>query len=193
VHRLRAASHAIITGVGTLIADDPSMNVRLSQKDLGIDEDLPMPHPVRVVLDPNLDTPVSAKMFQLPGPTLVVCGDANPAQGAALEAVGAQVITVPGDQNSLDLNEVLQFLATQEINEVLLETGATLAGAMLEQRLIDELIIYQAPLLMGNTARGLFNLPGIERMSQRIALQIKEIRQVGPDIRITAIPQQSEE
>ncbi|MES9931110.1 MAG: dihydrofolate reductase family protein, partial [Candidatus Thiodiazotropha sp. 6PDIVS] len=87
----------------------------------------------------------------------------------------------------------LQFLADQEINEVLLESGAILAGAMLDQGLIDELIIYQAPHLMGDSARGLFSLPGIKQMSQRITLQIADIRQVGPDIRITAIPKQSED
>ncbi|MES9852562.1 MAG: bifunctional diaminohydroxyphosphoribosylaminopyrimidine deaminase/5-amino-6-(5-phosphoribosylamino)uracil reductase RibD [Candidatus Thiodiazotropha sp. L084R] len=193
VHKLRAASHAIMTGVGTLIADNPSMNVRLSHEELGIDDDLPIPHPVRVVLDPKFDAPVTAKMFELPGPTLVVSSDDNPVHGAALEAAGAQVITVPGDQNNLDLNEVLQFLADQEINEVLLESGAILAGAMLDQGLIDELIIYQAPHLMGDSARGLFSLPGIKQMSQRITLQIADIRQVGPDIRITAIPKQSED
>ncbi|MET0121057.1 MAG: bifunctional diaminohydroxyphosphoribosylaminopyrimidine deaminase/5-amino-6-(5-phosphoribosylamino)uracil reductase RibD [Candidatus Thiodiazotropha sp. 6PLUC9] len=193
VHRLRAASHAIMTGIGTLVADDPSMNVRLTHQELGIDEDLPIPHPVRVVLDPNLDAPVTAKMFNQPGPTLVVCSDENPTHGAALEAAGAQVITLPGDQKSLDLNEVLQFLASQEINEVMLESGATLAGAMLEQGLIDELIIYQAPHLMGNSARGLFTIPGLEQMSQRIALQITDLRQIGPDIRITANPIQSED
>ncbi|MES9865890.1 MAG: bifunctional diaminohydroxyphosphoribosylaminopyrimidine deaminase/5-amino-6-(5-phosphoribosylamino)uracil reductase RibD [Candidatus Thiodiazotropha sp. LLP2] len=193
VHKLRAASHAIMTGVGTLIADNPSMNVRLTHEELGIDDDLPIPHPVRVVLDPKFDAPVTAKMFELPGPTLVVSSDDNPVHGAALEAAGAQVITVPGDQNNLDLNEVLQFLADQEINEVLLESGAILAGAMLDQGLIDELIIYQAPHLMGDSARGLFSLPGIKQMSQRITLQIADIRQVGPDIRITAIPKQSED
>lgn len=193
VQRLRAASHAILTGVGTLLADDPSMNVRLTHDDLGIDRDLPIPNPVRVVLDPNLVTPVTARMLTLPGPTLVVCSDDNPAHGAALEAAGAQVITMPGDTKRLDLHEVLQFLASQEINDVLLECGATLAGAMLEQELIDELVIYQAPHLMGSSARGLFTLPGIEQMSQRIALQITDIRQIGPDIRITAIPRQSED
>jgi diaminohydroxyphosphoribosylaminopyrimidine deaminase/5-amino-6-(5-phosphoribosylamino)uracil reductase len=188
VHRLRAASNAILTGIGTLLADDPAMNVRLTKEALGIREELQLPNPVRVVLDPNLETPPTAKMLKLPGPTLVVCSDENPTHGAALEAAGAQVISVPGDQQRLDLTEVLQFLASQEINEVLLESGATLAGAMLEQGLIDELVIYQAPHLMGNSARGMFILPSIEKMSQRVALQISELRRIGPDIRITAVP-----
>ncbi|MCU7935724.1 MAG: bifunctional diaminohydroxyphosphoribosylaminopyrimidine deaminase/5-amino-6-(5-phosphoribosylamino)uracil reductase RibD [Candidatus Thiodiazotropha sp. (ex Dulcina madagascariensis)] len=188
VQRLRARSAAILTGIGTLLADDPSMNVRLSAAELGIDADLPAPHPVRVVLDPNLDTPSDAKMLGLPGPTLIVCSDEQPMHGAALEAAGAQVAMLPGDRRRLDLPEVLGFLAAQEINEVLLESGATLAGAMLEQGLVDELIIYLAPHLMGQDARGLFHLPGIQRMSERVELGITDLRQVGPDIRITAVP-----
>ncbi|MEJ2609280.1 MAG: bifunctional diaminohydroxyphosphoribosylaminopyrimidine deaminase/5-amino-6-(5-phosphoribosylamino)uracil reductase RibD [Candidatus Thiodiazotropha sp.] len=192
VQRLRAASSAILTGIGTLLSDNPSMNVRLDRMALGIAEDLPLPHPVRVVLDPNLDTPADAKMMALPGPTLILCSDEYPAHGAALEAAGAQVATLPGDRERLDLREVLAFLASQEINDVLLESGATLAGAMLEQGLINELIIYQAPHLMGNSARGLFNLPNVQQMSQRIGLQLMDVRQIGPDIRITAVPQQRE-
>jgi diaminohydroxyphosphoribosylaminopyrimidine deaminase/5-amino-6-(5-phosphoribosylamino)uracil reductase len=192
VQRLRASSHAILTGVGTLLADDPSMIVRLSREALGIDEDLPIPHPVRIVLDPNLDTPATAKMLTLPGPTLIVCSDEDPVHGAALEAAGAQVVILPGDRHRLDLHEVLQFLASQEINEVLLESGATLAGGMLKQGLIDEMIIYQAPHLMGDSGRGLFSLPGIQQMSQRIGLRLTDLRRIGPDIRITAVPQPNE-
>ncbi|MCG7989156.1 MAG: bifunctional diaminohydroxyphosphoribosylaminopyrimidine deaminase/5-amino-6-(5-phosphoribosylamino)uracil reductase RibD [Candidatus Thiodiazotropha weberae] len=193
VHKLRAASNAILTGVGTLLADDPSMNVRVGHSELGIDEDLQIPGPVRVVLDPQLQTPASAKMLNLPGQTLVVCSDDNPTHGIALEAAGAQVVTVPAVEQGLDLHEVLQFLADQEINEILLESGATLAGAMLEQGLVDELIIYQAPHLMGDSARGLFRLPGIQQMSQRLSLNITDVRQIGPDIRITATPRINED
>ncbi|MCU7906288.1 MAG: bifunctional diaminohydroxyphosphoribosylaminopyrimidine deaminase/5-amino-6-(5-phosphoribosylamino)uracil reductase RibD [Candidatus Thiodiazotropha sp. (ex Epidulcina cf. delphinae)] len=188
VQRLRARSAAVMTGIGTLLADDPSMNVRLSAVELGIDDDLPAPHPVRIVLDPNLDTPPGAKMLGLPGPTLVVCSDEQPIHGAALEAAGAQIAMLPGDRRCLDLPEVLRFLAAQEINEVLLESGATLAGAMLEQELVDELVIYLAPHLMGKDARGLFYLPGIRRMSERIELRITDLRQIESDIRINAVP-----
>lgn len=186
VQRLRAQSAAILTGVGTLLADDPSMNVRLSAMELGLEEGVPIPHPVRVVLDPELATPGDAKMLGLPGPTLIICSDEQPVHGAALEAAGAQIVRLPGDKQRLDLHQVIRFLGEQEINEVLLESGATLAGAMLEQGLVDELIIYQAPHLMGNKGRGLFLLPGIARMADRIALQVTDLRQVGTDIRITA-------
>ncbi|MES9923337.1 MAG: bifunctional diaminohydroxyphosphoribosylaminopyrimidine deaminase/5-amino-6-(5-phosphoribosylamino)uracil reductase RibD [Candidatus Thiodiazotropha endolucinida] len=186
VQRLRAQSAAILTGVGTLLADDPSMNVRLSAMELGLEEGVPIPHPVRVVLDPELATPGDAKMLGLPGPTLIICSDEQPVHGAALEAAGAQIVRLPGDKQRLDLHQVIRYLGEQEINEVLLESGATLAGAMLEQGLVDELIIYQAPHLMGNKGRGLFLLPGIARMADRIALQVTDLRQVGTDIRITA-------
>ncbi len=186
VQRLRAQSAAILTGVGTLLADDPSMNVRLSAMELGLEEGVPIPHPVRVVLDPELATPGDAKMLGLPGPTLIICSEEQPVHGAALEAAGAQIVRLPGDKQRLDLHQVIRFLGEQEINEVLLESGATLAGAMLEQGLVDELIIYQAPHLMGNKGRGLFLLPGIARMADRIALQVTDLRQVGTDIRITA-------
>ncbi len=189
VHRLRARSAAIVTGYGTLQADDPSMNVRLTPRSLGLDPDLHTPQPLRVVLDPQLQTPPSAKMLALPGPVLIVCSDEVRLDAAPLEAVGAQVVTRPADDDMLDLHQVMSYLASQEINEVLLESGAVLAGAMMAEGLIDELVIYLAPHLMGNSARGLFNLPAIELMSQRLPLKITDLRQVGEDIRITAVPQ----
>jgi diaminohydroxyphosphoribosylaminopyrimidine deaminase / 5-amino-6-(5-phosphoribosylamino)uracil reductase len=188
VHRLRARSAAILTGFGTLQTDDSSMNVRLSPSDLGLDSDLHTPQPLRVVLDPQLKTPPSAKMLSQPGPVLIVCSDEVRLDAAPLESAGAQVVTRPADGDRLDLRQVMAYLASQEINEVLLETGAVLAGAMMAEGLIDELVIYLAPHLMGNSARGLFNLPAIELMSQRLPLKITDLRQVGEDIRITAVP-----
>lgn len=186
VHRLRAASAAILTGLGTLLADDPSMDVRLDQAGLGIDPDLPVPRPLRVVLDPELATPPGARMLGLPGQTLILHAGGTPARAAALHDAGAQLARVDGEGAGLALVQVLELLGEREINEVLLETGATLAGAMLRAALIDELIVYQAPHLMGDQARGLFHLPGLERMAERIPLEITDLRQVGPDIRITA-------
>ncbi len=186
VQRLRARSAAIVTGIGTLLADDPSMNVRIPAQELGLDPGVALPHPLRVVLDPDLETPADAKMLSLPGPTLIICSDEQPIHGAALEAAGAQIVMLPGDTQRLDLHQVLSYLGEQEINEVLLESGATLAGAMFEQGLVDELILYQAPHLMGSEGRGLFLLPAIRRMADRIALEVTDLRQVGPDIRITA-------
>jgi diaminohydroxyphosphoribosylaminopyrimidine deaminase/5-amino-6-(5-phosphoribosylamino)uracil reductase len=186
VQRLRAMSAAILTGIGTLLTDDPSMNVRISAGELDLEPGVPLPHPLRVVLDPELKTPADAKMLSLPGPTLIICSDEQPIHGAALEAAGAQIVMLPGEDQRLDLHQVLRYLGEQEINEVLLESGATLAGSMLEQGLVDELIVYQAPHLMGSKGRGLFLLPGISQMADRIELRVTDLRQVGPDIRITA-------
>jgi diaminohydroxyphosphoribosylaminopyrimidine deaminase/5-amino-6-(5-phosphoribosylamino)uracil reductase len=190
VHRLRARSAAVLTGIGTLQADDPAMNVRLSPESLGLDADLHTPQPLRVVLDPQLNTPPDARMLGLPGSVLIVCADEARLGAGPLEAAGAQVVTQPADGDRLDLSQVLAHLAQQEVNEVLLESGAVLAGAMLGEGLIDELVGYLAPHLMGSGARGLFNLPAIELMSQRIGLNITDLRQIGEDIRITAEPQQ---
>lgn len=188
VHRLRARSTAILTGLGTLLADDPAMDVRLSPEALGMDSDLPVPHPVRVVLDPALQTPPTAKMLSLAGPVLILCSAEARLRAAALEAAGAQVASLPMEGENLNLHEVMRFLAEQEINEVLLESGAVLAGAMLGEGLIDELVVYLAPHLMGNAARGLFHLPAVRGMHERIPLRFTDLRLVGEDIRITAKP-----
>ena len=188
VHRTRAGSSAIMTGVGTVLADDPSMDIRLDGAELGLNKGLPLPLPIRVVLDPDLAMPVSARMLKLPGRTLVITRELGSARQAALETAGVQVISVPADGENLDLHQVMRQLAGQEINEVLLESGATLAGAMLAAGLIDELIVYLAPHIMGHAARGLFHLPGLEQMQDRYELRIDDLRQVGQDIRITAKP-----
>jgi len=96
---------------------------------------------------------------------------------------------LPARDGQLDLEAVLDELGRREINEVLFETGAVLAGAVLRAGLIDELIVYMAPHLMGDEARGLFHLPGLSRMDQRIPLEIRDIRAVGRDWRITAVPE----
>jgi diaminohydroxyphosphoribosylaminopyrimidine deaminase/5-amino-6-(5-phosphoribosylamino)uracil reductase len=188
VHRLRAGSSAIMTGVGTVLADDPSMDVRLDGAELGLDKGLPLPLPIRVVLDPDLAMPVSARMLTLPGRTLVITREVGSAKKAALETAGVQVMPVPAEGENLDLHQVMHRLAGREINELLLESGATLAGAMLAAGLIDELIVYLAPHIMGHGARGLFHLPGLEQMQDRYELRIDDLRQVGQDIRITAKP-----
>ena len=177
VHHWRARSSAIVTGVGTVLADDPSMTAR-------IDEDVEMP--LRVIVDTNLSTPVTAKILKQSGQTLIMTCSDDEGAIEQLEAVGAKVIQVPKKHNMVDLAAVLETLGEMEINEILLETGATLSGAMLDQGLIDEMIIYVAPLLLGDGARGLFRLPAIEKMSDRVELNINDVRAVGRDWRIMA-------
>lgn len=179
VQRLRAGSSAIMTGVGTVLADDPSLTVRLE----GVER-----QPLRVVLDPRLSTPTTARLLKLPGRTLIVTASDDLETQEALQVAGAEVLVLPRREDVIDLHALMGLLGEMEVNEVLLETGATLSGAMLEAGLIDELIIYVAPHLMGDGARGLFHLPGLQRMEQRIALEISDVRAVGRDWRITARP-----
>ncbi|VAX08717.1 Diaminohydroxyphosphoribosylaminopyrimidine deaminase / 5-amino-6-(5-phosphoribosylamino)uracil reductase [hydrothermal vent metagenome] len=177
VQRLRARSSAILTGVGTVLADDPSMTVRLD----GIER-----QPLRVVADTHLSMPESAKMLSLPGHTLVLTCSDDDAAAQRLQQAGAEVKIMPYCSSSVSMEAVLDTLAEMEVNEVLLETGATLSGAMLQQGLIDELIIYMAPVLMGDNARGLFHLPGLEKMADKIQLELSDVRAVGCDLRLTA-------
>ena len=186
VQRLRARSSAIITGIETLLADDPSMNVRLD----GVE----VKQPLRVVLDSNLRMSPQAKMLALPGDTLVVCcAGADSEKQAVLERAGAEVVRQEESTDKVDLHAVLQLLAEREMNEVLLETGAVLAGSYMSQELIDEMVVYVAPHLMGADARGLMQLPEIESMQDRVELDIADIRRVGKDIRITAKPMRVKE
>jgi diaminohydroxyphosphoribosylaminopyrimidine deaminase/5-amino-6-(5-phosphoribosylamino)uracil reductase len=186
VQRLRARSSAILTGIGTVLADDPALNVRLDAEQLhGVE---PLRQPLRVVLDPDLAMPVQAQMLSLPGNTLVFTAVNDPGRYSGLQRSGAEVTLVAGAAGQLDLSAVLEQLAEREINEVLLECGPTLAGAFLQAGLVDELIVYLAPHLMGDSARGLFRLPGLERMQERIALEWLDVRQVGSELRITARP-----
>lgn len=180
VQRLRARSGAIITGIGTVLADDPSLTVRLD--DAGAE---PARQPLRVVLDPHLSLPPTARLLGLPGRTLVFTAVNDAAPRDQLVNAGAKVIRIAGHDEGLDLHAMLETLAGEQINEALLETGATLSGAMLRAGLIDELVIYMAPHLMGDGARGLFHLPGLSEMKDRVALEIADIRAVGKDWRIT--------
>ena len=189
VQRLRARSSAIVTGLGTVLSDDPSMNVRIEPAALSqTAEEIGIRQPVRVVLDPGLEMSSAARMLKLPGQTLVLCTDAGARRADSLESAGARLAILPEQDGHVDLEAAWRYLAREEINEVLLETGATLAGAALALGLIDELIVYLAPHIMGHGARGLFYLPGLECMQHRIELEITDVRAVGCDWRISARP-----
>ena len=179
VHKLRARSSAIITGISTVLSDDPSLTVRLS----GDEKTLP---PLRVVLDSHLSTPPTAKMLSLPGETLIVTATEEQGPRELLQNAGAQVISMPDGLDNIDLHGLMMELGRLEINEVMLEAGATLSGAMLSKGLIDELVVYMAPKLMGNEARSLFKLTGLDTLAQAIDLEISDVQAVGKDWRITA-------
>lgn len=180
----RARSAAILTGIDTVLADDPSLNVRLAVTDAEAAR-----QPLRVILDTDLRLPATARLLSLPGRTLVCTAVDDAAKHAVLREAGADVRPVPrADDGHLDLAAVMTLLASEQINEVLLEAGATLNGALLQAGLIDELLIYLAPHLMGDAARGLFHLPGLQAMRDRINLDIVDIRAVGRDWRIQCKP-----
>ncbi len=187
VQQLRAKSSAIITGIETVLHDDPSMNVRISADTLhGVIADQDIIQPLRVVMDSNLRTPPTAKLLTLPGETVITYAQGDPAAIAKLKKAGATLCHLAGPSGQVEPKKVLRYLAEREINEVLIEAGPTLSGRFLSTGLIDELVIYMAFHLMGDQGRGLFNLPGLEQMSQRINLEVSDMRRLGDDLRITA-------
>jgi len=186
VQALRARSSAIVTGIGTVLTDDPSMTVRSRELPEYLAQPETLRQPLRVVVDNHLTMPTNAKMLSLPGKTLIFTATGDPETQQDLHAAGAEVVYLPNREGCVDFAQMYQQLATREINEVHLEAGANLAGAMLQAQLIDELIIYMSPTLMGNNARGLFHLPHLEQLDQRIHLDIQDVRAVGNDWRIRA-------
>ncbi|WP_168013818.1 bifunctional diaminohydroxyphosphoribosylaminopyrimidine deaminase/5-amino-6-(5-phosphoribosylamino)uracil reductase RibD [Halomonas salinarum] len=190
VQRLRARSSAVISGVDSIIFDNSRLTVRASQLDLEDGEAIARRQPLRVIVDSQLRLPLAAACLSEPGRTLVATCSRDDERRARLEAAGAEVLHLPStDQGRVDLAALLDHLAREEqANEVLLETGATLAGGMLDAELVDEMQLFVAPTLLGGEARPLFALPGLERMAQQRPLEILDMRAVGRDWRIIARP-----
>lgn len=181
VQRLRARAGAILTGIGTVLADDPSLTVREAELN---------PHerqPMRVILDSALRMPLAAKMLALPGETLIFCG--NDADADALADAGAEVARVDDKNGLLEMSAVLRELAERGVNDVLVEAGPTIAGQLVEQELVDEFVIYQAPHILGSETMGMFSTPTWSQLADRQLLTIVDVTQVGNDTRITAIPE----
>lgn len=181
VQHWRAMSSAIITGIGTVLADDPGLNVRPQDwTDWHYGEPV---QPWRVIVDRQLRIPLTAKVLKADTKVIVAASSGvEQAKVEALTALGAEVWQLSEEEG---LRGLLQRLAAQGANEVLVEAGATLAGAFVSERLVDELVIYLAPTLLGNLARPLFVLP-FWRMEDQLPLQIRDVRQVGKDIRLLA-------
>lgn len=177
VHRLRAGTSAIVTGVDTVLADDPE----LTPRDLDFE---PIRMPDRVVLDTQLRTPPSARLFQVPGRTCVLtaCDDADRIQ--SLVDVGAEVFRLPQDRGHLDPHAVLDWCGEQAYNEVMIEAGARLNGALMQAGLVDEWYLYVAPRILGDSARGVFHLPQLQQLSQTFGLKIEDSRRIGDDTRL---------
>ena len=178
VQRLRARSGAIMTGIGTVLADDPSLNVRLKELETGGLQ------PLRVVLDSHLRMPLSAGMLALPGETLVCCTGKQ--DHSRLKDAGAEVRSYAADETVVDVGEVLLDLAQRGVNDVLVEAGPGVTGYLLQKELVDELVIYQAPHIMGSETRGMFQTPSWLALADRKRLEISDVRRIGGDTRITA-------
>ncbi len=177
VQRWRARACAILTGVGTVLADDPRMNVR----DLGTPR-----QPLKVIVDSRLTTPATAQI--LASGALIACAAPDPVRRAALEAAGAEVLVLSDDTGQVDLAVLMAELARRGINEVHGEAGATLNGALLAAGLVDEWLAYFAPLVMGHQARGLFNLPALTDMAGRRGFALQEATMLGTDLRLLLRP-----
>ena len=179
VHRLRAQSGAIVTGIGTVISDNPSLNVRLGANN---DE---LVQPMRVIVDSTLRTPVTAAMGGVPGKSFIATVVTDPVKKQPLEQMGFEVISLPaGEDGRVQLAALIDFLGAKEINEVMVEAGAVLSGGMLQSNLIDELIVYMAPCVIGDTGLGLFHMPGIKKIFEKVQLNLVDVRKIGQDLRL---------
>lgn len=192
VQRLRAQSCAIVTGVNTVLGDDPSLNVRPDEMSEALASSLPLKQPRRVIIDSALRTPPSSKILSVPGDVLFLVGAPHPQQFERFEtALGGdelqikQVATLAGGR--VDLREAMQCLARDfQCNEVMVEAGPTLSGAMVQAGLVDEVIIYIGAKFLGSDALPLFKLPGLAHMSDHIGLEIVDVAAIAGDCRITA-------
>ncbi len=180
VQRLRASSSAILTGIGTVLADDPSLNVRSP------DCDVAGRQPLRVIVDSHLRMPPDARMFGLPGKNLVACAGAGPAAESPLASSGAEFVSLPGPGGRVDLEALMHDLGERECNDLLVEAGPVLSGALVTAGLVDELVIYFAPHLMGDASRGMFSLPGLDSMADRVQLEVLDTMVLGEDLRLRA-------
>ena len=174
--RWRARACAVLTGIGTVRDDDPQLNVR---------EVATTRQPLRVVVDSQLQTPLTARILQ-GNPVLVAAAVDDEKRANSLRAAGAEVAVLPNSHGKVDLKNLLEELGCRGINEVHAEAGFRLNGSLLRAGLVDELLLYLAPCLIGHEASGLFNLPELTTLEGKQRLAIRDLRQVGADIRVLA-------
>ena len=174
VQEWRARSDAIITGVDTVIHDDPALTVREPGLDI-------RRQPLRVIVDSSLRTPPVSKILRQDGETLIAYAR-DTAQGPALQAAGAELLRLPGAEQRVDLAALVQILAGRQCNDILVECGSRLAGAFVQSDLADEILLYQAAILLGSEARPLLELP-LRRMADKRQLRVTDSRRIGDDFR----------
>lgn len=176
-HAWRARACAVLTGIGTVKDDDPQLTAR--------EVDTPR-QPLRIVVDSRLETPPAARVLQ--GGAWIATARDNRSRSAPLRERGAEIIVLPNAGGKVDLAALVQELGRRGLNEVHVEAGYRLNGSLLQENLVDELVIYLAPHLIGDVARGMFHLPALTDLSARRALRIRDVRMVGSDIRVIARP-----
>jgi diaminohydroxyphosphoribosylaminopyrimidine deaminase/5-amino-6-(5-phosphoribosylamino)uracil reductase len=176
VQHWRARSCAVLTGIGTVLADDPLLDVR----ELAIHR-----QPLRAVMDNGLRLPPNARLLQQHG-VVVYTATQDVQKIAALEQAGARVVVLSDTNGQVDAAAVLHDLTTQGCNEVLVEAGSKLNGSLLKTGLVDELVLYFAPQLLGDIALGMIRLGELTSLDQRINLEWQDVRHVGKDLRIVA-------
>ncbi len=176
VHVLRARSCAMLTGIGTVLRDDPELTVR----------HVPCTRqPKRVVIDSRLDMPLNAKIL-MGDPPIIMTISEDSGRRKALEARGVEVVTVPRDGEKTDLAAVARILAQRGFNEVTVETGGKLMGSLVRTGVVDELVIYYAPLILGDKAQALFALPEWTSLGEAPRMKVVDVRMIDHDIRVTA-------
>lgn len=176
-HAWRARACAVLTGIGTVRDDDPELTVR--------EVETPR-QPLRVVVDSRLETPPAAKVLR--NGALIAAALDGGEKSRALRERGAEIVVLPNAAGKVELAALMRELARRELNEVHVEAGFRLNGSLLGEGLVDELLVYLAPHLIGDAARGMFHLPALEDLGARRALEIRDVRRVGPDIRVIARP-----
>ncbi|MBV2262171.1 MAG: bifunctional diaminohydroxyphosphoribosylaminopyrimidine deaminase/5-amino-6-(5-phosphoribosylamino)uracil reductase RibD [Thauera sp.] len=177
-HRWRARACAILTGIGTVRADDPQLSVR----------DVPCARqPLRILVDARLEVSTQARILQ-GEPILIATASTDAARIDALRAAGHELVCVPNAAGKVELGALLRVLGERGLNEVHVEAGFKLNGSLMREGCVDELLMYLAPMLVGDAAQGLFNLPTLTGLEGATRLDIRDLRQIGPDLRLIARP-----
>lgn len=177
-HRWRARACAILTGIGTVREDDPQLNVRAVPVER---------QPLRVLVDARLEVSLSARILQ-GAPALIATARGDAARLAALQDAGHEVVVLPNSGGKVDLPALMLALGQRGINEVHAEAGFKLNGSLLREGCVDELLLYLAPMLVGDAAQGLFNLAALTALDQAVRLDVRDLRRIGEDFRLIARP-----
>lgn len=177
-HRWRARACAVLTGIGTVREDDPQLTVRAVPCER---------QPMRVLIDARLDVALSAKLLR-GGKCLVAAAVADDAKIAALAERGVEVVLLPNAHGKVDLPALMRELGRRGLNEVHVEAGFKLNGSLLREGCVDELLLYMAPMLVGDAAQGLFNLPELAQLDKAVRLDLRDVRRIGSDLRLIARP-----